>query len=156
MQIALLRHAIAAPHASSDYERALTREGVRQLEQVLDHLVSTPWRPGCILYSPYLRTTQTALAAHARMPGIDAWSIDELALGSIDAILHVIARFRDPLLVGHEPTLGNLCARLVGAPAGSMPIERAGFALLDVDRLPTTRPARLLAFFPPLWAGAAP
>jgi phosphohistidine phosphatase len=155
MQLALLRHAIAAHDASSDFARPLTREGADQLERALDHVLGTPWRPGTILHSPYVRTSETARAVHARMPDVGCWSIDELALGSLDAILHVVAQFEDPLLIGHEPTLGNLCARLVGAPAGSMPLERAGFALLDVDRLPTTRPARLVAFVPPVWAGAA-
>lgn len=38
------------------------------------------------------------------------------------------------LLVGHEPDLGDLAARLMGAPAGSLVLRKAGMALLDWPR----------------------
>jgi phosphohistidine phosphatase len=38
------------------------------------------------------------------------------------------------LLVGHEPDLGDLAARLIGAPAGSIVLRKAGLALLDLPR----------------------
>jgi phosphohistidine phosphatase SixA len=53
--------------------------------------------------------------------------------------------------VGHEPLLGQFGARLIGAH--SLPLDRAGFALFEVDRLPTTRPARLLVQISPRWLG---
>lgn len=34
-------------------------------------------------------------------------------------------------LVGHEPDLGQLAARLLGAPAGSITLRKAGLALLE-------------------------
>ena len=151
MRIALLRHGIAGSGAGADFDRELTSEGWLQLEQVLDGLQRAGWSPGAILHSPFVRTTQTAACVHARFPDVPLLTADELALPSLDAITMVAARHRDPLLVGHEPTLGNLCARLLGAPSGGVRFERAGFALLEVDRLPATRPARLLAFFAPAW-----
>lgn len=38
------------------------------------------------------------------------------------------------LLVGHEPDLGELAARLMGAPAGSIALRKAGLALLELPR----------------------
>jgi phosphohistidine phosphatase len=151
MRIALLRHGIAGAGSGADFDRELTSEGWLELEQVLDGLQRARFAPGAILHSPFVRTTQTAASAHARYPDVPLLAVDELALPSLEAITMVAARHPDPLLVGHEPTLGNLCARLLGAPSGGVRFERAGFALLEVDRLPATRPARLLAFFAPSW-----
>lgn len=151
MRIALLRHGIAGPGQGADFDRELTSEGWHQLEDLLDRLTRTPWRPGSILHSPFVRTTQTASAVSARFPEVVSRPVPELALHDLDEILMVAARHPDPLLVGHEPTMGHLCAKLLGAPTGGIRFERAGFALLEADRLPTTRPARLLAFFAPAW-----
>jgi phosphohistidine phosphatase len=38
-------------------------------------------------------------------------------------------------MVGHEPDLGDLAARLIGAPAGSIPLRKAGLALLEPEGL---------------------
>jgi phosphohistidine phosphatase len=35
-------------------------------------------------------------------------------------------------LVGHEPDLGDLAARLVGAPPGALALRKAGLALLEL------------------------
>jgi phosphohistidine phosphatase SixA len=67
----------------------------------------------------------------------------------MDGILRACASYPDPVLVGHEPTLGHLCGRLMGAPHGAIQLARAAVAILDVDRIPTTRPARLKAYLPP-------
>ncbi len=37
-------------------------------------------------------------------------------------------------LVGHEPDLGNLAAKLLGAPSGSIALRKAGLALLELPR----------------------
>lgn len=151
MYISMLRHGIAEDEAATDFDRALTPEGCVQLQGVFRHLVAVGWAPGSILHSPYVRTHETAQIARGFYPRVPVKELDDLAIGSIDGILRACAEHPDPLLVGHEPTLGNLCGRLVGAPAGAIRFERAGFAMVDVDRLPTTRPARMIAFFAPGW-----
>ena len=156
MYVSLLRHGIAEDEAATDFDRALTPEGQAELGLLLDMLQGLGWSPGSILHSPLVRTVQTADAVSARWPALPRLAVDDLAIGSIDGILRAAARMTDPLLVGHEPTLGNLCARLIGAPAGSVRFERAGFAMLDVDRIPTTRPARLVVFLSPTWVPADP
>lgn len=151
MRISLLRHGIAEDSAATDFDRELTQSGWMQLEIVLDKLVGAGWSPGTILHSPLIRTSQTAASVHARFPHIPCIAVEALALDRMDPILMAAARYSNPLLVGHEPTMGNLCGRLIGAPTGAVRFDRAGFAYLEVDRLPTTRPARLLAFLSPDW-----
>lgn len=155
MRIGLLRHGIAQDAAASDFDRALTRAGYAQVHALVEALVAARWAPGSILHSPYVRTTETAEVVHAHYPEVPCLALDALAIGSMDAILQACAAHPDPLLVGHEPTMGLLCGKLMGATAGAVRFERAGFALLEVDRLPTTRPARLLVFVSPGWLPGA-
>jgi phosphohistidine phosphatase len=156
MRLALLRHATAEPPHADDFARRLTRVGERELDALLDVLVASGWSPGIILHSPALRTWQTAQAVHARFPSVPMEPCEALWHGHTEGIFRAAAGRPNPLLVGHEPTMGRLCARLVGAPLDSMPFERAGFALLDVDRLPSLTPAKLLAFLSPGFAGWRP
>lgn len=156
MRLALLRHATAEPPLVADFDRRLTRAGAHELEALLDVLVASGWSPGVILHSPMARTTETAEAVHARFPSVAMEATAAILDGYIDPIFRACAGRTDPLLVGHEPTMGRLCARLIGAPLSTMPFERAGFALLEVDRLPSTAPAHLVAFLSPAFAGWRP
>lgn len=151
MLLGLLRHGIAEVESPTghDFDRRLTPAGRAELEQQLDRIQSWGWTPSAILHSPFVRTTQTARAVAARLPTVPSIVEETLAIGTIDGIVRACAAHRAPLLVGHEPTLGRLAAHLVGAPSGAMPVEKAGFVLLELDRLPTTRPARLVLFVPP-------
>lgn len=149
MRLALLRHGIAEDDAPTDYERRLTEEGRHEVATLVDELALQGWRPGAILHSPLVRAAETAAIVHARFPDLPRQPMEEIAYGDLQAILYAIAGWSDPLLVGHEPTFGHLAAHLVGARYGSMHIDRGGFALFEVDRLPPTRPAKLLYLTPP-------
>lgn len=152
MRIGLFRHGVAEDIARSDFDRRLTPGGRAEVVRVGELLYRAGYRPGCILHSPLIRAEQTAAALHERFPEVANTEFEALAYGNLDDILRQIAGMTDPLLVGHEPTLGLLVARLIGAPSGSTQVERSGFALVDVDRIPTTRPAMLRAFVHPAMA----
>ncbi len=149
VNLTLLRHGIAEDHAARDFDRALTPAGILHLERAIDALLARGWAPGAILHSPLVRTTQTAHAVARRFPRVQLLPVAALAQDDLDAILFAASPYVDPLLVGHQPILGDLAARLIGAAEGTLPLARAGAVLLDVDRLPPTRPARLVAFLPP-------
>ncbi len=155
MRVSLLRHGIAEDHAPTDRMRALTRAGSAQLEQVLDALCARgDWAPGAILHSPYLRTTQTAEAVARRFPDAPLVPVSALASDDLEGMLSAAAAARDPLLVGHMPTIAMLLAWMVNAPLDSLSFERAGFGMVDFDTavkagggrlLLHTGPSRLLA-----------
>ena len=149
MRLTLLRHGIAEDHAATDFDRALTAQGVAQLERVLDGLCGSGWVPGAILHSPLLRTTQTAAAVARRFPRVPLVGVAELAGEDLAGILHAAAPYVEPVLVGHQPTLGELLAELIGASPGTTALPRAGVAMVEVDRLPPRRRAHLVAFLPP-------
>ena len=50
-------------------------------------------------------------------------------------------------LVGHEPDLGQLAARLIGAPAGAVTLKKAGVALVALPQ--DGYPARLKLLLSP-------
>ncbi len=154
MTLSLLRHGIAEAAARSDYDRRLTPEGRRALETLLDALLAAGWKPGIILHSPLLRTTETAALVAARFPGITVVPVDHIAYGVHDSIIDACAGLDDPLVVGHEPTMGELAAILLDCGGAPMPFERGSIAIFDVERLPLARPARLLAFLSPRFARA--
>lgn len=95
-----------------DLARPLTPKGQRQAERMAMWLNQRLPDTTRVLVSPALRTQQTAAAL-----GRKARTVDTLnPLASVDDLL-LAARWpvsRDPvLIVGHQPTLGLLAARLL-------------------------------------------
>jgi phosphohistidine phosphatase len=96
-----------------------------------------------LLSSPLRRARETAelalsagLApslelAEALAPGGEALAALPAWLESLEAPAGASPRL---LLVGHEPDLSNLAARLIGAPPGSLELRKAGLAVLRLPR----------------------
>lgn len=140
-ELLLLRHGIAEERRPdlADGERALTRRGIARSRAVLERLVALDLGCHRLLTSPLRRARQTAeLAVQAGLapalelaaglaPGSDAWPLTLQALALQAVPLERLA------LVGHEPDLSHLAARLIGAPAGALSLKKAGVALLHCD-----------------------
>jgi phosphohistidine phosphatase len=154
-QILLLRHGIAEERSPdrADGRRALTPAGRRRTAAVLERAVAIGLRVDRLITSPLLRARQTAeiaLAtgltpavelATALEPGGDPLPFLPLWLaGGPVADWGDGPRARRVALVGHEPDLGELAARLIGAPAGSISLRKAGLALLEHPDAPVSLP----------------
>jgi len=136
-QLLLLRHGIAEERSEQrpDAQRALTAAGVRRTTAVLERAVSLGLGAPRLLASPLVRARQTAEIALA----VGLAPALELAQGlepEGDPLPLLQAWLACPpvgrlVLVGHEPDLGNLAARLLGAPVGSIVLRKAGLALLE-------------------------
>ncbi|HOB96487.1 MAG TPA: histidine phosphatase family protein [Aquabacterium sp.] len=122
MDLILWRHAEArelpedAPFdAAADLARALTPRGEKQAKRMAEWLNRFLPESTRVLASPALRTRQTADALERKYRTVDA-----LAPGVSHAQALAVARWpdsREPvLLVGHQPTLGQLAAYLMGGP----------------------------------------
>ncbi|HJN36647.1 MAG: histidine phosphatase family protein [Prochlorococcus sp.] len=123
----LLRHGIATErlHGLDHPERALSGYGITRTLAVVQQLQAFGIRVDRLLSSPYKRAIQTAeLAVQAGLaegldpqdalqPGADPWPLIQSLRGRC-------------LLVGHQPDLGDLAARLLGAPRGSILLKKAG------------------------------
>jgi phosphohistidine phosphatase len=138
----LLRHGIAEePRIGlDDGERGLTERGRSRSRAVLDHLVAVGVGAGRVLCSPLLRARQTAQIAVAAGWGPHLEEVAELAPGADAhgalprwlADLDAGASFPALALVGHEPDLSGLAARLIGAPAGALALRKAGLIQLEL------------------------
>lgn len=133
-QLLLLRHGIAEERRSDrpDGERVLTPRGVERTRAVLARLVELDFACDQLLTSPLRRALQTAeLAVAAGLaPGLGV--AEALAPGGDPLpLLERSAGMGHLALVGHEPDLGDLAARLIGAPAGALVLKKAGVAVLQ-------------------------
>lgn len=123
MELILWRHAEAEP-GLPDIERRLTARGRKQASRMAGWLDSK--LPGnCkILVSPAARTVETAEALGRKFK-----IIPELASGLDAGQLLALANWpdsREPVLVvGHQPTLGQVAALLISGVAQDWAIRKA-------------------------------
>lgn len=146
----LLRHGIAEePRPDlADAERALTERGRRRCRAVLDRLLAAGVGADRLLCSPLLRARQTARIAVEAGLAPDPEIVAELQpggepLAGLAAWLGATPEPRRLLLVGHEPDLSTLAARLIGAPAGSLSLRKAGLIQLRLSDPIAAAPAVL-------------
>jgi phosphohistidine phosphatase len=126
MDLILWRHAEAEEFASSDLARALTTRGRKQAQNVAKWLRSRLPDDAVVLASPAVRTIQTAetLSDQYRVVREIApnASADDIlaAAGWPKGIAQTV------VIVGHQPTLGHVAARLLGNSDASWPVKKAG------------------------------
>lgn len=144
--ILILRHAKSdwsTPY-TTDFERPLAKRGLKDAPRMGEVLALFQCVPDRILSSPALRAEQTSeLAAEAcgyRKPIY--WEESFYGGGSQDLIA-ALQRLPDmverPMLIGHNPTLEETVALLLGRGEGgwsedfSIRIPTAGLVCVDVD-----------------------
>jgi phosphohistidine phosphatase len=123
MELILWRHAEAEDAAAGgDAARALTRRGKKQAERMggwLRPRLADEWR---ILASPAKRAVQTAKGL-----GMDFEEREALGTGASAASILREAGWpdgeRSVVVVGHQPTLGEVAARLLGV-RGEMAVRK--------------------------------
>ena len=124
MDLVLWRHAEAEP-GEPDLGRRLTSKGLKQAERIAAWLEPRLPDTTRILVSPAARTQQTALALGRKFR-----TVDEIAPGASAASLLAAAGWpdaREPVLVvGHQPTLGEVAALLLAGDASASWSVRKG------------------------------
>lgn len=134
MLLYLLRHGIAEDHGpeGTDASRRLTPEGVEKTRRAMIGLARLIEPPDLILTSPKVRARQTAEIAAKSLGGeLRVW--DLLACEKPAAIAAGLVGYgvESLMLVGHEPTLGELVVRLAtGGQSGRVEMKKAGCACL--------------------------
>lgn len=130
--IVLWRHADAAPGVP-DLHRALTPKGQKQARRIARWLQERLPPTAVICASPAKRAQQTALAL-AQLGAREFVTVDAFAPSArVDAALGAL-RATDPtrtvVVVGHQPTLGELVSRLLGADVDDWPIKKGAVVWL--------------------------
>ena len=149
-ELYLIRHGVAEERGDAwpdDSKRPLTDEGMDRLRKEARGLARLGVTIDVMLTSPLVRTRQTAeIVAAALDPRPNIVSAESLAPGgtfqSVVADLEKHAKKARIALVGHEPSIGELAARLIGS---RHPIEfkKGAVCRIDIDDLPPTGPGDL-------------
>ncbi|MGH9161608.1 MAG: phosphohistidine phosphatase SixA [Vicinamibacteraceae bacterium] len=156
IELYLVRHAIAeqrGPAWPDDSKRPLTDEGIARMRRIVGGLAALDVVLDVIFSSPYVRARQTAdLLAEGLSPRPPVVEVPELApsrrIGDMLAALPVRPRHRSIALVGHEPSMGELAARLLKAH-DAVPFKKGAICCLEVTALPSTTPGVLRWFATP-------
>jgi phosphohistidine phosphatase len=156
LELYLIRHGVAAergPEYPDDSKRPLTAKGIALLRREAKALNGLGITFDSIISSPLTRTRQTAEVLAQHLDGKPTVSYhDSLApAGTPAAVIQEIARHGRKgriALVGHEPNIGELAARLIGARS---PIEfkKGAICRIDFDVLPPKALGQLRWFLPP-------
>ena len=156
LELYLIRHGIAeerGPEWPDDSKRPLTAKGITALKQEAKALAALGISFDLIISSPLTRTRQTAGVFAEHLPKkLNVELSDSLAPGGTSVeVMQEIAKQASKgrvALVGHEPNIGELAARLIGARS---PIEfkKGAICRIDFDGLPPKSVGMLRWFLPP-------
>jgi phosphohistidine phosphatase len=155
MHLLIIRHAIAVPRGTPgipDADRPLTPEGERKFRQAARGLARLRKRPDAVLTSPWRRALQTAEIAAGAWGRITPRQTPALAGGSFEDLAAALADHSPQstvALVGHEPHLSALLARLLGTTRDDrLTFRKGGAALVDLPG-GLDEGGRLLWYVPP-------
>lgn len=147
MELILWRHA-EAEDAFPDMARKLTDKGQKQAADMAAWLKKRLPDDTRILVSPAVRTQQTALALSKNFT-----TVDTIAPGaSAAAILQAAGWPRaggTVLIVGHQPTLGEVLAQLVVNQHGSWSVKKGAIWWLSTRKRGNESEVILKATMPP-------
>lgn len=158
VELYLVRHGLAGergPAFPDDRLRPLTAEGAARFRQAVRGLAALDVSLDLVLTSPLVRARQTAellvagLPSHPRLEVVDALAPG----GRLPLVLEAIAqqvrqRHARIALVGHEPDLGELAARLLGA-RGTVQFKKGAVCCIELHGRSAAGPGTLRWHAPP-------
>ena len=138
LELYLIRHGVAAERGEDypdDSKRPLTNGGISRLRKEAKALDELGVALDHIITSPLVRTRQTAdIFAESMKSKPSVSQSDALApAGTSTAVIQELAKHMRKAriaLVGHEPNIGELAGRLIGA---RMPLEFKKGAICRID-----------------------
>jgi phosphohistidine phosphatase len=156
LELYLIRHGIAAERGDEypdDSKRPLTSAGMSKLREVAKGLNELDVSFNVIISSPLVRTRQTAeIVAGTLKEKPQVVTSDALApAGTPAGVVQELARHAKHAriaLVGHEPNLGELAARLIGAKS-AIEFKKGAICRIDFEVLPPEGMGQLRWFLPP-------
>ena len=155
-ELYLIRHGVAEERSEAwpdDAKRPLSEDGMARMRKSIRGLARLDVAIDIILTSPLVRTKQTAeIVAAGLDPRPPIVVVESLAPGgapaAILADLEKHARKARVGIVGHEPGIGELAARLIGS-RHAVEFKKGAICRIDVDELPPGGPGELRWFLPP-------
>ena len=157
VELLLVRHAVAAergPNYPDDRQRPLTSEGVAQFKRVVQGLKNLDVKLELVITSSLVRAHHTAellvagIGGKPRLDTLDALSPGGRMTQVLEAITKASKRSKHIALVGHEPDLGELAARLLRS-RGTIEFKKGAVCCIELDGAMPTGPGTLRWLLPP-------
>jgi phosphohistidine phosphatase len=154
MRLLLIRHATAVPRGTPhlvDAERPLTPRGAKRFRLAAQGLARVVDRPDVLLTSPWRRARETADIAAVAFEGpapVETAALTGAPFEDLWGMLREYAEADLVALVGHEPWMSELFARLTKASPERVAFRKGGVALVDCPDGPEAG-GRLDLFLPP-------
>jgi phosphohistidine phosphatase len=156
LSLYLIRHGLAAERGDTypdDSKRPLTSQGIARVRKEGKALDALGVTIAHIITSPLVRAKQTAEAlAESMKSHPDVSTSDALApAGTPAGVIQELgrhARKGSIALVGHEPNIGELAARLIGARA-PLEFKKGAICLIEFEVLPPKGTGQLRWFVTP-------
>lgn len=156
LELYLIRHGIAAERGEEypdDSKRPLTSGGISRLRKEARALEHLNVGFDHIITSPLVRTRQTAdVFAETLKSKPSVSTSDALApAGAPTAVIQELAKHMRKAriaIVGHEPNLGELAARLIGA-RNPLEFKKGGICRIDFEIFPPKGTGHLRWFVTP-------
>jgi phosphohistidine phosphatase len=143
MILYMVRHAIAVSRGTpgiADDDRALTEEGIKKMERAASGLRSMGYIPELILSSPLIRARQTAdLLIEAFGKGVQLEIVPALApSGSRQKLYQDMGlrakKFGSLMLVGHQPSLGEIAGEIAwGSAEHYVEFKKGGACAIELE-----------------------
>jgi phosphohistidine phosphatase len=149
-ELYLVRHGLAEERGEAwpdDTKRPLTQEGIARMRKAARGLSRLGVAIDVVLTSPLVRARQTAeIVAGELDPRPSLVGVESLSpAGSFAAVvadLEKHARKARIALVGHEPSIGEIAARLIGS-RHAIEFKKGAVCRIDVETLPPSGPGDL-------------
>jgi len=155
----IMRHGLAVARGSvrfsDDAQRPLMPEGKERMREIAEGLNRMGFEVDWIVTSPLVRAVETAeiiaesLASRVPVDVCEAMRPGGSAEGVIAFLAKRPNRTR-VLVVGHEPDLSELAARLMGAGShANLGFKKGGCCMISFDEFPPRNPGQLMWWLTP-------
>ena len=158
-ELCLMRHGLAVSRGSlrfsDDARRPLVPEGKEKMREIGEGLRRMGFEVDWIVTSPLVRAAETAgiiaesLASSAPVDVCEAMRPG----GAPEDVLAYLAKrpnCRRVLVVGHEPDLSEMAARLIGAGShANLAFKKGGCCMISFDEFPPKSPGQLVWWMTP-------
>ena len=158
-ELYVMRHGLAVARGSvrfsDDAQRPLVPEGKEKMREIAEGLRRIGFEVDWIVTSPLVRAVETAaiiadsLASSAPVDVCDSMRPG----GSPEDVIAFLAKRPSRtrvLVVGHEPDLSELTARLIGAGShANLGFKKGGCCMISFDEFPPRNPGQLVWWLTP-------
>lgn len=154
MKLLLIRHATAVARDTpdlADADRPLTPRGAKRFRRAAQGLARVVPRPDVLLTSPWRRARETADIAAVTFEGpapVETTALTGASFDEIVSTLEELGHVSLVALVGHEPWMSELLARLTQGDAGRLAFRKGAAALVSCPDGPA-KGGSLAFFLPP-------